>query len=200
MKLIVGLGNPGNTYTHTRHNVGFLALDEVVNKLKNKPPHFAGSRHTTKLDNRGGKIKKLKNFKYEKKFDAEILQVEIDGEKILLAKPQTFMNNSGEAVRKIAHFYKIDPTVDVFVLHDDVDIPLGDIRIKKSGSSAGHNGVQSIIDHFGTDEFTRVRIGVGRPPEGVATDVYVLQDLRTEEQKIVRDAILDTLRTFSLMW
>ena len=114
MKIIVGLGNPGKKYENTRHNVGFLALDRIMERFK---------------DDR---------FKLEKKFDAEIVKLKVGGEDIILAKPQTFMNLSGQAVRKIVDFYKVNPEKDLIVVYDDVDIPLGKVRVRDEGSSAGH--------------------------------------------------------------
>ncbi len=163
MKLIVGLGNPGKEYEKTRHNAGFLALDELIGQIQDL------------------RFKIQDGFKYEDKFDAEMMGGEIKGEKVIFVKPQTFMNNSGEAVKKIADFYKISPS-DIIIIHDDLDIPFGEVKVKTGGSSAGHNGVQSVIDHLGTEAFRRVKIGIGRPTEGISADKYVLQPFSGEEQ------------------
>ncbi|MBI2447936.1 aminoacyl-tRNA hydrolase [Candidatus Microgenomates bacterium] len=158
MKLIVGLGNPGKEYEKTRHNAGFIAIADFRSQIAD-----------------------CEEFSFEGKFNAEIAQGIFDGEKIILAKPMTFMNNSGEAVKKIADFYKIAPE-DITVIHDDLDIPFGEVRVKNDGSSAGHNGVQSIIDNLGTEVFRRVRIGIGRPMGDIPADKYVLQSFSEEEQ------------------
>jgi PTH1 family peptidyl-tRNA hydrolase len=191
MKLIVGLGNPGKKYENTRHNVGFLAMDKIVIKLKVKSY-------------------KVEDFKYEKKFDAEVVKFKLKDEDIILAKPQTFMNLSGNAVKKIVDFYKLNPSKDLIVVYDDIDISLGKIRIRQEGSSAGHNGLQSIIDELGTDSFMRVRIGIGRPtsPAGgpsnelIKIEDWVLQALTDTEKELlfgtIEDLILNGLQYLAL--
>lgn len=136
MKIIVGLGNPGNEYAKTRHNVGFMLVDALAEHLN---------------------INLWKD-----KFNAQIAEGRIGTEKILLVKPQTYMNNSGEAVGPLMRWYKVTPE-DIIVAHDDMDIPAGTIRIRKKGSSGGHNGIKSLIAHLGSENFPRVRLGVGRP-------------------------------------
>ena len=136
MKLIFGLGNPGEKYEFTRHNAGFLALEELRRELT------------------------FPEFKFEKKWSAEISEGKYEGDKIVLVKPQTFMNKSGETVRKVMDFYKLSPE-DITILHDDLDIALGKIKLVTDSSSAGHNGVQNIIDLLGTQQFKRFRIGIG---------------------------------------
>lgn len=143
MKLIVGLGNPGKEYENTRHNVGFMVIDELA-----KNPVFSA-------------IEKSLEFRSEKKFHANIAEFNIKGEKIILAKPQTFVNLSGDAVNKITSFYKIQPT-DTWLIADDLELPLGKIRIRLSGSSGGHKGIESVIDGFSTQDFVRFRIGIGQ--------------------------------------
>jgi len=163
MKLIIGLGNPGKKYELTWHNVGFIMLD-----------HFKGSRPDDYLA-----------CKKSTKFQAEICEGEIGQEKIILAKPQTFMNNSGAAVSALANFYKIKPQ-DVWVIHDDVDLPQGSLRISHNASAAGHKGVQSIIDALGTQNFVRFRIGI--KPEGenkIPTESYVLQKLSDQDKMMI---------------
>ena len=135
MFLIVGLGNPGKEYEKTRHNVGFAVLDKLLSVLE------------------------FDDWVDNKKFRAEVAEGKINAEKILLLKPQTFMNNSGQAVASAAKFYKIKPA-NVWVIHDDLDIPLGKMKIQRDRSAAGHNGVQSIIDSLGTQNFVRFRIGI----------------------------------------
>lgn len=165
MKLIVGLGNPGKEYARTRHNVGWLALDELAKKLD------------------------FPAFKEDKKMGAEISAGKINTTKVLLAKPQTFMNRSGEAVAAIAKFYKIKPA-DIWIIQDDLDMPLGKIRVRNTGSSGGHKGIESIIRHLKTGDFSRMKIGI-KPPEGqsVPAEAFVLQKFRKEEEKIIKDNI-----------
>ena len=132
MKLIVGLGNPGNQYNDTRHNVGFMYLDRV-----------AEFNHIT----------------FTKKFNAEYADYNQNGEKIILLKPNTFMNNSGEAVRKFKNFFNLDND-DILIVFDDLDLDFGITRFKKDSSHGGHNGIKSIISHLGTQKFARVKIGI----------------------------------------
>ena len=132
MKLVVGLGNPGKEYENTRHNIGFMALDHYL------------------LD---------ESFKQKENY--LILEKMIDGEKVLFLKPLTFMNESGIAVRRVVDFYHID-IKDVLVIYDDMDFEVGSYKLKLSGSSAGHNGIKSIISHLGTEDFNRLRIGISK--------------------------------------
>lgn len=165
MKLVVGLGNPGKQYEKNRHNVGFMAIDVFANK------------HDIELS-----VKKKKALFGKGRFN---------GEEVILLKPQTFMNLSGEAVLYLASFLKIK-SEDIIVVADDSDLPLGMIRIRKNGSSGGHNGIKSLIYSLKTSNFPRVRIGIGRPPEdsGIELSDYVLQDFTEEEFKVIR-SILD---------
>ena len=155
MKLIVGLGNPGTEYQDTWHNLGFIAVDQI--KEKYADPNA--------------------DFKDEKKFKASICEFATLGEKLILAKPLTFMNNSGQAVKKIADFYKINPS-DIWVIHDEIDLPIGKIRISHNASAGGHKGVQSIIDELSSQTFARFRVGI-KPlePTNVPTEKYVLQKI-----------------------
>lgn len=165
MKLVVGLGNPGKQYEKNRHNVGFMAIDIFANK------------HDIELS-----VKKKKALFGKGRFN---------GEEVILLKPQTFMNLSGEAVLYLASFLKIK-SEDIIVVADDSDLPLGMIRIRKNGSSGGHNGIKSLIYSLKTSNFPRVRIGIGRPPEDSRVELsdYVLQDFTEEEFKVIR-SILD---------
>lgn len=164
MKLIVGLGNPGEKYVNTRHNTGFDVIDEIA------------------------KDEKFSQWRLEKKFKAQISQGSIIDEKAILAKPETFMNNSGEAVSLIANFYKISPH-DIFVIHDDLDLPCATIRISQSASSGGHNGVQSIIDYLKTQEFIRFRLGIaGENKTKIPSEEYVLQKFGSEEKRNIESA------------
>jgi PTH1 family peptidyl-tRNA hydrolase len=157
MKIIIGLGNPGEKYNNTRHNAGF----EFVEKLR-EAWNFPA-------------------FEMNNKFDVEISRKE----DIILAKPQTFMNLSGEAVQKMLAFYKLTAD-DIIVIHDDLDIEVGKFKVATDSSSAGHNGVQDIIDKLGTQKFLRIRIGIGQKKDGQScitdTHNYVLQKF-TEEEK-----------------
>ena len=141
--LVVGLGNPGEKYRNTRHNMGFLALDLLAEQLNVRVDRI--------------------------KYKAVTAQATLGGARCLLMKPQTFMNLSGEAVREAAQFYKIPPE-RVLVLYDDVSLPVGKIRVRPSGSAGGHNGIKNIIAHLGTDQFPRVKIGVGQAPPGEMID------------------------------
>lgn len=136
MKLIIGLGNPGDKYKRTRHNVGFHLINIIQEKFE------------------------FPNFSFEKKFKAKISEKKIGKEKILLVKPQTLMNKSGESVSSLLDFYKLSPS-QIIVAHDDLDIAIGTFKIAGNSSSAGHNGIQNIIDLLGTKEFQRIRIGIG---------------------------------------
>ncbi len=159
MQLILGLGNPGTEYIRTRHNIGFRVLAE-----------FAESHN-------------FPEFKLEKKFKAELSTGDLNGKEVILAKPQTFMNLSGESARAILDFYKLSPA-DIVAVYDDVDLPFGAMRIRETGGSGGHNGVKNLITHLGTEEFARVRIGVGNELlEKVPTDHFVLTNFSATEEK-----------------
>lgn len=175
MKLIIGLGNPGEKYKNNRHNAGFIMLDKIQKKLS------------------------FPEFYFEKKFNAEISE---GPNKILLVKPQTFMNNSGEAVQKILSYYKLMPN-DLIVIHDDLDIEIGNYKISSDSSAAGHNGVQDIMNKLGTQNFKRIRIGVeaagGRQNRIISGEDFVLQDFTEEEIKkiaSIESAILSELKKF----
>lgn len=155
MKCVVGLGNPGRKYKDTRHNIGFMVIDEILNRLNEK---------SDKL-----------------KFNCEYAVTMMSGEKVLLVKPQTFMNLSGEGVRPLIDYYNISPE-DTLVIYDDLDLPIGKIRLRQKGSAGGHNGIKSLIEHLGTKEFKRLRIGIGRPSDRTPIVNYVLQPFSKEER------------------
>ena len=161
--LIVGLGNPGDKYENTRHNVGFRALDELA-------------------ETAGIPVQKLK-------YKALTNTCTIGGCKVLLMKPVTYMNLSGEAVRQAADFYKVPPE-RIIVLSDDVSLPVGKLRIRKNGSAGGHNGLKNIIQHLGTDQFPRVKIGVGEKPhpEYDMAD-WVLAKFPPEDKKVIDEMV-----------
>lgn len=169
MKLIVGLGNPGKIYAKTRHNIGFIVLDALREKMAE---YGAGK------------------WELSKKFNAEVCGAVKGGQKIILAKPMTFMNNSGEAVQLLAHFYKII-LPDLIVVHDDKDLLLGDIRVQNNRSDAGHNGIKSIVQHLGTQNFTRVRIGIApeNPKKTQDTTKFVLSKFGLFEKKKVDEVV-----------
>ena len=161
MKVIVGLGNPGKKYDNTRHNIGFEALDYIADK--------EGISINT------GKHKALIGTGY------------MGGEKVLLVKPQTFMNLSGESIREAVDYYKIDPE-DIIVIYDDISLEPGQLRIRLKGSAGGHNGIKNIIAHLGTQEFPRIKVGVGAKPPKMDLADYVLSRFGAEEQKIMDEA------------
>ena len=162
MKIIAGLGNPGAEYAHTKHNVGFMLVDVLAEKLS------AAS--------------------WKEDFFSALTEVRIGGEKVFLVKPLTYMNNSGEALGSMLSYYKLDVD-DLVVVHDDMDIPAGMVRIRRKGSSGGHNGIKSIIAHVGSEDFARVRIGIGRPPAGWTVIHHVLAPFSTEDAPKIRAAI-----------
>ncbi len=160
MILIVGLGNPGMEYAATRHNVGFDMLT------------YLGDRYDIALRSKEGRAVVGKGF--------------IEGQKVILAQPQTYMNLSGESVRALMDFYKLDEE-DLVVICDDINLSVGLVRIRPKGSAGGHNGIKSIIQHIGTQEFTRIRIGVGGKPEGGDLVKHVLGRFSREEDGMLRD-------------
>ena len=155
MKMIVGLGNPGKEYEKTRHNAGFWVVDSLADKFG----------VTTWKD----------------QYNASISEFRLGGEKILLVKPQTYMNLSGEAVQPLMHFYKLELD-DLLVIYDDLDLPTGTVRIRKNGSSGGQKGMTSIIQRLNEDDFPRIRMGIGRPPAGWTVANYVTSQPTEEEE------------------
>jgi len=153
MKLLLGLGNPGDQYSSTRHNAGFLALDALADDA-----------------DAGGSWSKKKDM------HAEVRTIRLGDETVILAKPQTFMNASGESARQLISFYKLNGE-DVLIVHDDMDIEIGKMRFTSGGSAAGHNGVQDIYDQLGIKTLPRLRLGIGRPPEPMTGEAWVLAQL-----------------------
>jgi PTH1 family peptidyl-tRNA hydrolase len=162
MKLIVGLGNPGKQYDQTRHNIGFEVIDALSDKL-----HIS-----------------LDQAKFKGIYGSGIS----NGEKIYLLKPLTYMNLSGESVRAIIDYFDID-LEDLVVIYDDLDLPVGKIRLRQKGSAGGHNGIKSIIAHLGTQEFNRIRVGINRPSNGMSITDYVLGRFSEEEKLDLREAV-----------
>ncbi|MDL4840473.1 aminoacyl-tRNA hydrolase [Aquibacillus rhizosphaerae] len=163
MKCIVGLGNPGKKYEKTRHNVGFMIIEEIA------------KRNNVKLN--------------KKKYNGKFVVETIGQEKVVLLEPQTYMNLSGESVRPLMDFYNISAE-DVVVIYDDLDLPPGKIRLRQKGGHGGHNGIRSMIEHLGTKEFKRIRVGIGRPTIPMPVSDYVLGRFSSEDQDSINESII----------
>ncbi len=170
MKLLVTLGNPGTKYKMTRHNVGFMFADMLADKY---------------------------NFQFSQnsKFDAEISKININSNEILVAKPQTYMNLSGVAVRKIMTFYKLDIS-DLFVVYDDISLNLGKIRFRAKGSDGGHNGIKSVILETKSDSFHRLKIGIGPQPPYMKSESFVLGNFEKENAKLLEETLKMAIEGF----
>ncbi|OGE27680.1 aminoacyl-tRNA hydrolase [Candidatus Daviesbacteria bacterium RIFCSPHIGHO2_01_FULL_40_11] len=185
MKLIVGLGNPGEKYAGVRHNLGFTVVDEYAKKCLPSTDYS-------------------KFWKYENKFKAEVGR--LNSEDILLAEPQTYMNNSGMAVKLLASYYKIAPE-DIIIIHDELDLPLGKIKVRLGGAGAGHHGVESIIAALGTDQFIRVRLGIGNlrtlsgehKGRSISVEKFVLEPFTRPESGPVRHMIKQATKALDLI-
>lgn len=162
MKLIIGLGNPGKKYELTKHNIGFLLIDQIADKYN------------------------ADNFK--ERYNSLAAEVNINGEKVILIKPQTYMNLSGKGVAPFLNFYKLT-AADIIVIYDDLDLAVGKIRLRPKGGAGGHNGIKSLIQALGTEEFQRLKVGIGRPPQGWQTADYVLSKFTDEEWPLITEAI-----------
>lgn len=158
MHLLVGLGNPGENYRHTRHNLGWDALERLAVRYRFPP---------------GGR-----------RFQGRFGEGRVAGQRVLWQLPETYMNLSGQAVGEVVRYYKLDP-LQVVVFHDDLDLALGRVRIKRGGGNAGHNGLRSIQQHLGTANFVRVRLGIGRPEAGQEVSQFVLTRFTPEERRLV---------------
>ena len=165
MFVIVGLGNPDKKYEKTRHNIGFDVVDALASKYNISMT--------------------------EKKHKAVCGTGAIEGVKVLLVKPQTYMNLSGESVGEVVNFYKLDPETEILVIYDDISLAPGNIRIRKKGSAGGHNGIKSLIQHLGTQNFVRIKVGVGEKPAGWDLADHVLGRMSEEDRKLAEDAIVD---------
>ncbi len=161
MKMIVGLGNPGQKYAETKHNVGFMVVDRLAEHYQT-------------------------NFK-KNPFEAEVADFFSDGEKILLVKPQTFMNDSGRAVGPLMTYFGIYPE-ELVVIQDDLDLQLGKVRLRQKGSAGGHNGIKSIISYLGTTEFKRIKIGIGHPQKGSVVH-HVLNSFAKSDQPVIAESL-----------
>lgn len=171
MQLLVGLGNPGEKYARNRHNVGFHVIDAIA-------------------ANHPGVV-------FLKKFQGELAELNIEGEKILLLKPQTFMNRSGQSVGQVMRFYKLTPE-QVTVFHDELDLPPAKLRIKRGGGHGGHNGLRDVDNHIGKD-YRRVRIGIGHPGHKDAVSGYVLHDFAKDEKQVIDEQISSLVDALSLL-
>lgn len=159
MKIIAGLGNPGDRFAGTRHNVGFSTIV------------YLGDKYDIRFT--------------EKKHKAVFGKGIIEGEKVILAMPQTYMNSSGESVRELVDYYKCG-LEDIIIIYDDIDLPLGKIRIRERGSAGGHNGMKDIVSHLGSQDFVRVRVGVGKKPDNMDLVDYVLSRFSKDELPLIR--------------
>jgi PTH1 family peptidyl-tRNA hydrolase len=170
--LIVGLGNPGREYVQTRHNIGFMLVDRI----------------TLRLNARGMKVQSK----------AIVITAQSEGQKLILAKPQTFMNLSGQSVQGLVRFYKL-PLDHVLIAHDDLDLPFCSIRIRPGGGAGGQKGIKSTIDQLGTPEFARLRLGIDRPPGRMDAAAYVLQEFSQKELQAVSET-LDRAADAAITW
>lgn len=171
MILIAGLGNPGEKYSYTKHNIGFMLISKLAEKY---------------------------NVNSSYKFDGLYGDFFLGGEKVLLFEPMKYMNKSGKPIFEIMDYYGIG-SEDLLVVHDDLDLELGQLRFKRNGSSGGHNGIKSIINSLGTKEFKRLKIGIGRPPEYLSVPDYVLTKFAADEKELVEDVLTKAVSAVELM-
>ncbi len=184
MKLIVGLGNPGTKYEGVRHNLGFVVIAELGKRVKGKGV----------------------SWKYEEKFKSEILNFTLNASPFILVMPQTYMNNSGLAIKLLTDYYKIPPT-DVIIVQDELDLPLGKIKVRLGGAAAGHHGVESIIDALKTDQFIRVRLGIGNlktqssehKGQSISVEKFVLEPFIHSEKSHVKHMIKSAIKALDLL-
>lgn len=180
MKLIVGLGNPGDKYENTRHNLGFMVVDKLLKDLTPSPHSVWSSNDKVKSQ--------IAIVEWKPKIG--------EGEKLILAKPQTFMNNSGQAVNSLASYYKVDPE-DIWVAYDELDLPVGSMKIRFGGAAAGHHGVESILEHLKTDKFWRFRLGIGVSHPHSGQEMREEGKSHTISKQSMRNAENFVLGTFS---
>jgi PTH1 family peptidyl-tRNA hydrolase len=171
MHVVVGLGNPGKRYANTRHNVGFMVIDMLA-----ESPHADSFRD---------------------RFQAEVAELNEDGEKILLVKPQTFMNLSGQSVRQVVDFYQVE-TDHLLIVCDDINLPLGKLRFRAKGTHGGHNGLRDIQSHLGTTEYPRLRIGVGEAEEDTVD--HVLGRFRSSEREVMAETLQVAVQAVARWW
>ena len=167
IRAVIGLGNPGVQYSRTRHNAGFQCVDALAASVDAE-------------------------FAFQARFNAYVARTKIANFRVYLAKPSTFMNRSGTSFVALSRFYKLQPS-HVVVVHDELDLPVGSVKIKHSGGAGGHKGIASIIAATGANDFVRVRLGIGRPPPHMSATPYVLSEPAPEDQTLIADAISDTL-------
>lgn len=173
MFIIAGLGNPKKEYDNTRHNIGFAMIDALADKYQIS----------------------VMDIKHKGMTGKGI----INGQKVILVKPLTFMNLSGECIRALTDYYKIDPETELIVVSDDISLPPGQIRVRKKGSAGGHNGLKNIIQHLGTEGFQRIRLGVGEKPKGYDLADYVLGHFSKEEQPMMKEGIDKAIQAAEMM-
>ena len=173
MFIIVGLGNPGKEYENTRHNAGFNSIDVLAEKYN--------------INIREAEHKALVGKGY------------IEGQKVILVKPQTYMNNSGEAVREITDYYKVDPESELIVLYDDISLPVGTLRIRDKGSAGGHNGIKSLIQHLGTQVFLRIKVGVGDKIPEMDLVNHVLGHFNKDDSEVMKESFIKAAEATVLM-
>lgn len=173
MYIIAGLGNPTKQYENTRHNIGFMVIDEIASKY-------------------GINVSSLEH-------KAIVGKGIINGHKVILAKPQTYMNLSGDSLRELADYYKVDFESEVIVISDDIDLPPGYIRVRPKGSAGGHNGLKNIILNLGTQNFPRVRVGVGQKPKAMDLADYVLGHFSKEDMTFMKDGIAQAIESIELI-
>lgn len=173
MYIIVGLGNPTKEYDKTRHNIGFMLIDELADRF---------DIHVTTIQHKALVGKGI-----------------INGQKVILAKPQTYMNLSGESVKELVDYYKVDPESELIIISDDIDLPPGYIRVRPKGSAGGHNGLKNIIALTGTQEFNRVRIGVGKKPPKMDLADYVLGHFKEEDKEPMKNGINDAIDAIEMI-
>lgn len=162
-KLIVGLGNPGKDYEKTRHNIGFWCIEQLQESLRAGRPY--------------------------KKWQAIVSEANVNGVRVYLLRPQTYMNLSGQAVKEAILALRIDPVEDLILIYDDLDLPVGQIRLREKGSAGGHNGVKSVLQVLDLDQFARIRIGIGRPPFDITVVDYVLSKFSKSDRVLVQTAV-----------
>lgn len=171
MKVIAGLGNPGEKYAKTRHNIGFMVTAELAERF---------------------------NINSSYKFDGLIGDFFFGGEKVIIFQPMKYMNKSGQPISKLLDYFQIEAE-DLLVIHDDLDLDLGQMRFRQNGSSGGHNGIKSIINNLGTKDFQRLKIGIGRPPENIPVPDFVLTTFQGEEKKVSEQIVEEAASAVELM-
>ena len=167
MYIIAGLGNYPKEYDLTRHNIGFMCVDNFVQKYNAE-------------------------FKTQSKFKAEAATIDFNNEKLLVIKPLTYMNLSGDAVQKAASFYKVEPQ-NIFVIYDDISLELGKFRFRAAGSDGGHNGIKSVIQNLGTDKFPRLKVGIGPQPDFMKSEAFVLQKFSKDQSELLNKVVLKSV-------